>query len=211
VPDIRQSAEFFDDFDRPNEDPLSSGGKWTTTPGFNHLVLKSQGATHAAAETFGDMYWNVETFDDDEAEAWGYQVGGGASGIAWAISLRNADGSGYRFRFEKAAANSRWRIYKDGSVAADSGPQTGNASFTNGQGILLIRRNGGSVEGWAGHDKTDPDTLTLKVSLADSTYTDNLYLSLGITDNSGSQILAWESFGGGALVFIPQIYRRPNE
>lgn len=213
MPDIRQNTGFIDDFDRPNEDPLSNGGQWTTTPGFNKLVLKGNAVTHSTSFSFGDMYWNPLSMDGDAAECWGYQAGGGASGIAWAVDLWTTGGNGYRFRYEVAATNSRWRIYADGGIVDDTGPIFGGmGTYENGHGVILIRRNGGLVEGWSTPDTDLINGWTQWCSASESSYTTGLHAGLGVTDNSSSQIHGWEAFGAGVrLPFVPQIYRRPYD
>jgi hypothetical protein len=196
-------APVLDDFNRPNENPLSWGGRWapTDTGPWTPLQLLSNKATHQAGSLSSDSHWTAQAFDGN-AEAWGYATGGGASGIAWAVGLLREVGNsgaadGYRFRIEVSTGGGTYtlRRFNDGvtpqqPLASQSGAPTGNP------GYLLIRRNGSNVEGWRSADGT---TWTLAVSATDTAYTTGMHLTFGITDNSHSQILSWDSVGGGVL------------
>lgn len=216
--DVRQQSTIRDDFNRANEDPLSFGGKWSQTDSgiFWPLVVKSNEATHKAFQASSDSYWNSESFDNNEAELWAYATGGQASGVAWALGLfKDVGGSnaidGYRFRIEVASAGAAYRLYRfaNGTGTTIDSPATAAPS---GGAYMLMRRNGNDVEGWAAPTGlgTSWSDLALVCSATDTTYTTGLYLTLGIRDNSASQILGFDYFGGGGSVpFRPQFIRRP--
>lgn len=218
--DIRQNASFIDDFNRADETPLSGGGKWSVTDTSiwaNGLVLKNNTATHGASNS-ADSYWIPDNYDGDDAEFWAYQEGGGASGIAWGLGLWHQPGGsgavdGYRFRYERAAVNIVWRLYRFDNASPttiyDSGSLASNSTFTNGLGILLIRRKGNDVEGW-GCAQSDPTTWTRYAVATDTTYMTDLHFGLGVNDNSGGQILGWDNPGGGPQSnWHPEFMRRP--
>jgi hypothetical protein len=208
--DIRQSTTAKDDFNRADEDPLSGGGNWAQTDSgvFTPMVIKSNAATHQSGGPSSMSHWTPTTYDGDAAEAWGARTGGGAGGIAWGIGLaRDVGGSnamdGYRFRDEDGSTSLKRFLNGSDSTVLDTGTGTSGADGD----LLLIRRNGNDVEGWFSSD--DGANWTLKVSATDTTYTTGFYLALSIRDNSASQLLGWDYFGGGpAKPFIPQIYRR---
>lgn len=223
MPDIRQNATFIDNFNRADEDPLSSGGKWavTDTSIWTHgLVIKNNTATHRAPGNSSDSYWIPDSYSGDDAEFWAYQEGGGASGIAWAVDLWHDPGGsgavdGYRFRYERAAANIAWVLYRFTNAGATtiftSGSLPSDPTYTNGNGILLIRRKGNDVEGWA-CAQSDPTNWTRYAVATDTNYTTDLHFGLGVNDNSGGQVLGWDNPGGGPLpVFTPKFIRRPWE
>lgn len=211
MPDIRQQVVVRDDFDRANEDPLSFSGKWSQTDSgvFYPMVVVGNQATHKAGQTSSDSYWNSETFDGDEAEVWGLATGGNASGIAWGLGLFQDVGGpdtidGYRFRLEVGVSGPYFMLYRfaNGASTAIDGP-TGGGNSAGGH--ALLRRNGNEVEGWFSY--TSWNDLSLVVSATDTNYTTGLYFSIGIRDNSASQILGWDYVGGGGRRNRPQIYR----
>lgn len=212
--DIRQSTDFLDDFQRANENPLSHGGDWGKTdsgPWPTAMVLETLHATHASGIGTGNMSWIPLSLDGDDAEAWGIATGGNASGIAWGIGLFSSIGGtnqaeGYRFREEVGSGGGATRLYRYLNGSPTTIASSGSSPPTGDPGLLLIRRNGNDVEGW--HSGDSGANWTLYVSATDTTYTTGLHPSIGVTDNSASQILGWSAFGGGpGPPNRPQIYR----
>lgn len=207
--DIRTTG-VLDDFNRPDESPLSDGGKWSQTDsGIGPaLVLHNHGATHVSPGVTGSSYWNVFTTDGD-MEVWGVGTGGGAPGIAWALDMVTQPGGGstadgYRFRMEQSTGGTASVLYRFTNAGFT---QLASSSGWGSGGMMLIRRVGNNIECW---DSTDGgSTWTNDITVTDTTYMTGMYVGCGIRDNSGSQLLDWTSIGGGAPVtFVPQIYRR---
>jgi hypothetical protein len=169
------------------------------------MVLKTDAATHQIPGSLGDSYWNVATFDNFAAEAWGYAFAGGAEGLAWSLGLfQDVGGSGtvdgYRARIESAFSGVNFVLYKYTNAVRTVIASGGSLGSSVNPGWLLVRRNGTDVEVWYGGNASisiPPTSWTLECSATDTTYTTGLSLSLGITDNSGSQLNDWLSFGGG--------------
>lgn len=216
--DIRTTG-LLDDFQRPDENPLSGGGNWSQTdPTFSgNMQLVSHGATHQSGGPSGDSYWTTlfTQFGSDEVEVWGYPRGGGAgaAGVAWALDLWQQPGGsgvvdGYRFRNESSGGGAQFRLYRitNTATATTIGGSGGFATGNPSTMVMLLRRNGGNVEGW--YSANAGANWTLVVSTTDSTYTGSFYIGCGIRDNSAGQILDWAGIGGGSgSVNRPQIYR----
>lgn len=201
--DIRQNPTIKDDFNRADENPLASPWLVSDTGIWLPMVLKSNSITHQLGGS-SQSHWTTATFDGDAAECWATRIGGSGPFIAWGIAIWSTVGAGavdgYRFRLENES-NYTLRRFNNGVTGSllDS-----DAGVIPGAIHMLIRRNGNDVEGWV---SVDQNTWTLVVSATDTTYTTGFYLSLGIIDESNSQILGWDNFGGGAEANRTQIYR----
>lgn len=211
--DIRQNTAVLDDFNRADGPP---GANWSTvdTAVWSQMEIDSNTLTHKTGEVTSHSYWNADgPFDHDDCEAWGWAVGGNAGGAAWGIGLMRDFGSnsaeGYRFRNAiGGASDSDWLIerFTNGARTIIATNTTGHA---NGDFFMLIRRKGSSVEGWWSLDGDDWD---LAVSVTDTSYTGNLWMTLASSDNSLSQLCDWDYFGGGPkTTWMPEFIRRPWE
>lgn len=211
--DIRKDATVRDDFNRSGP---GLGANWATVDTAVWTAMEIVGSSgeisEASAGTSSHSRWvgpKSGPFDGDDAECWGWAIGGNAGGAAWGIGLMKDPGSntadGYRFRNSIAgASDSDWLMekYTNGSRTVAATNVNGRA---NGPFFMLIRRNGTAVEGWS---STDGITWNLEVTITDTTYTTGLYLTLASSDNSSSQLCRWDYFGGGPVEpFRPQIIR----
>lgn len=211
--DVRKLTNVLDSFNRADESPLAAPWAQTDTTIGPDLALVSNKATHDSGQTFGSSYWTPGgPFNGNDAEVWALGADGGTSGISWALGLlANPGGTnaadGYRFRLESSAIAQSWYLYRydNASRTTIAGPIAADNDHAH---YMLIRRNGNDVEGWAAHNSGTWNDLALVISATDTTYTTDFYLELGIGDNSGSQVLSWDYFGGGAPLPFTQIYRR---
>ena len=214
--DIRTTG-VLDDFNRANETPLSGGGNWSLTDsvyeGGNAMVLLNNKATQTGGTSRDDSYW-VSQFvpsSGQEVEVWGRPADGGAGGLWWMLDLWKVAGgantvSGYRFLNDAGIGQQFYMLRIDnGSQNVTQGGAGGFANADADNYIMLLRRNGGDVEGWFSSDNAA--NFSLVASITDSTYTGAFYVGLGIRDVSGSQINSWDVIGGGVRRHRTQIYR----
>lgn len=217
--DIRVTGTL-DDFMRVTlpEYPLSHGGDFarSDTIQFVDNQLKDDGGgqgicTHpnssmvpGSNRRFSSSYW-VHPFTTDggqDVEVWGEPIGGNASGIAWSLGLFQNPGGpntldGYFFRQEISTGGGSTRLYRytNGTrVAIASGPSAFTGAFPN-YGFLMRITPGGLVTCYS--SKSVSTLWTLKIALATTPLVGNIYLGIGVTDNSSSTLPGWIKFGGG--------------
>lgn len=215
--DERQTTVVLDDFNRADEIPLSGGGNWAEVipASGGPLELDNNNAEPGGANS-RSSYWTPMTMDNDDCECWAEPVGGNSPSLAWGVGLYRdpgtSTGDGYLFRSETTTGGGRWRMYKltDGTFTQMGAEVTPTALSGGGSGKMsMIRRNGNDIEGW--YDGTADgvyDAFTLIMTRTDTDYMTDMHAALELF---GSDILAWDNFGAGADVFVPQIYRREQE
>jgi hypothetical protein len=213
--DMRTTG-FLDDFQRPNEDPLSFGGRWELLVYDGVHNLKLDGFRVELFETSGGSSqasaWTYESFAGD-VEVWGLAAPEAdlREGLRLYLHMTQPYGktgvneySGYRAEFGVPIIGSAFVDI----VRFDNGDPTGLAEVNGDWGHLvdeesipLLRTVGDQVELW--HSADSGQTWTLQLSATDPTYRFG-YLGLGTAqddDNPG-----WLGFGGG-LIRRTQMYR----
>lgn len=221
--DIRQNSTVKDDFNRANEDPLSGGGNWARVDlaaNNKQCVLGnfSGGQNFARHKATNDQAFGYWTPDDelfgDDSEAWCGIEGNEVSGQRWAVGFWKDRGGtstsdGYIGGIETANINDVYRIYRATNNAYTSIAITGDVAPEGEPVILLLRRNGTSVELWSSvvaYSGT-PD-FSLVLSVVDNTHTGNFKPGIHCT-NTLDLGAGMDNFGSGPPPdFIPQIYRR---
>jgi len=176
-----QTPPLLDDFNRPDENPLSGGGNWAQTdlgawPTPMQLVNNSatRGANTSAS------YWTQLSFVGGEGSVWarsGNLGVAGAPGVGVAL-YKEVGGSntvdGYEFRrttggpfgdrndtLNRVTNGARTQIAGTGA----NGPGTPDSYFN-------LRRVGNTVEGWTSSNGT---SWTLRMSVTDATHTTGSY------------------------------------
>jgi hypothetical protein len=217
VADIRKSTAPIDDFERAPESPLSFGGQWALTDSVwsQGLQTKLTGGSMRAVEPaagskFGSSYWIPLVMDGDDAEFWAHATGGNYPGIRWEVGLVSSPGGssafdGYTYRRDVTTAGGSTFLRKwtngVGTNLVSAGPHG-----TSGT-LMMIRRNGNSVECWQSDD--GGPTWTFIASAVDTSYMTGLHGALMLSDNSRSFGHAFDDAGGGAQVWQPEFIRRP--
>jgi RHS repeat-associated protein len=177
-----QTPPLLDNFNRPDEDPLSGGGNWAQTDSGGWptpMRLLNNSATRGTNTSAS--YWTQMSFQGGEGSVWarsGNLGVGGAPGVGIALYKEVGGASaadGYEFRRTAGgAAGSRrdalWRVTNGARVQeiaaiGSNGPGT-NESYFN------LRRIGDTVEGWTSANGT---SWTLRLSATDATHTTGTY------------------------------------
>lgn len=210
MPDIRRNTTILDNFNYAAQVPLtgSPAGNWARLDTARN-PLSSDG-TKAVRGPSGTCYsyWTPTPMDGDEAEIWAYAKGGNASGQQWGVALASSPGGssaadGYQFRIPIGSVGGDTFLERFTNMSFTTIAAHGSSPPSGGEFLALIRRNGSAVEGWWSGD--NGATWTLSLTANDTTYTTNLY---GVLEIAGT-LVGWDYFGiGGAIQFVPQIYRR---
>jgi hypothetical protein len=212
--DIRQNAGVKDDFNRDAEDPLSNGGKWAQTDLANDPLVGNSALGQQVARQrnpgLGFSHWTPDpAMDNDDAECWvglvGYPLLGSAQGVGLVKDTGGTGAAdGYLFDIATASGTDSYRLWRFTNWSYTS---IGTLSENSAAGtILLIRRNGNDVEGWADTSGVG-DSFALKIAVTDMNYTTGLLPMLYCQYTSVD--IGLDNFGSGpAEEFIPQIYRR---
>ena len=211
MPDIRKTG-FLDDFQRPDEDPLSWDGRWKYLfwNGLSNLALGGNvcSSANAFVNSTASSYWSPATFTGD-VECWGLTTGSNdlTEGLDLFLHITGTVGqgidavNGYRLRWLDPIGDANFTISRfDGGGRTDLHTEIGDLATV--EGAMLFRRTGDTLQGYAANSHTDPD-FQLVIETSDSTYSTG-FLGLGTAqddDNPG-----WAGFGGGAIRRT-QIYR----
>lgn len=194
-----------DDFERPDEDPLSQAGGWASSPlsgsGQTAEVLSGRAGLNEGATTPGHSYRSADTAGhaevyatmsapENNAPMYLYLHLGEVGGPGW---------DGYRAFFEKwiQSTPDTAAIQKvvDGQATTLVSTGLGNPDLSDGQ-VWLLRRLGNGLELW----RKNAGTWAKVVSTADVSFTQGR-LGLGFADDSGR----WDDFGGGAFSIGPPL------
>lgn len=208
--DIRQSALLFDDFERPDEDPIQN------TPAHPWLLASF---TVANVQIDGGIlkgtgggdpcwaYWNADAQSDDGGEVpeiWSH-LGAGSYSFPFGtrMGLMSSGGFGYGF-LQTGGFGSTLRRYTGGGAFTAITITGGDGVFTDTGAMQLMRLTSTHVEVWRSA-VGDDTTWTLTASAADIIYRDNLLMYLGGTGNEDG----WGDLGGGPrrAARRAQIYR----
>lgn len=199
------STGVLDDFNRPDEDPLSQGGAWASTPisgsGVTLEVLGNRASHNEGVFTPGDSYRVVDNAGDTEVYATMPLVPDNNEPVYLYLHLREVGGAGwdgYRVEITRwvSTVADQIAIQKvvNGSVTnlASTGlgrPLEGIPDLQDGD-VFLFRRLGNGLELW----RKNAGTWRKLVSASDPSFTHGK-LGLGVADNSGR----WDDFGGGSF------------
>ena len=201
--DIR-ATPLLDDFDRPNESPLSGGGNWAKADASSNVIqLLNNQVTLPSQTSIASLFqWAPEAFDGD-VEVWATFRGGLDDGAAADLGIvTDAGGTnqmdGYVLRAVNTFGFAGWQIRKRTNwggvqVLAQAGFTGGGVGTGH---IVLLRREGSALQGW--RSKDGGTTWALEVSASDSTFTTDLHVGLGFSVAVATSP-AWDVFGGGAL------------
>lgn len=198
-----QTPPLLDDFDRPNENPLSGGGNWAQTDSGawpTPMQLVNNSATRGANTSAS--YWTQASFAAGEGSLWarsGNLDAAGAPGVGIALykevgGTNAADGYefrrtmggpfGDRFdRLNRVTNGARTQI----ASSSVNGPGTSDNYFN-------LRRVGTTVEGWTSSNGT---SWTLRLSVTDTTHTTGTYRA-SIHANSTASGQFVDDFGASA-------------
>jgi RHS repeat-associated protein len=192
------STNVLDDFNRPNEDPLSQGGGWadgSITGGLRLEVISQRaGRDPNPLGVLSDSYRPPDLTNDAEVYATVGALPGETLSSFLFLHVSNPGGSGYsgyRLRWRKLASNDNLWIERvdPGAVTALVDANPINPDPVTGD-VLLLRRIGNQVQLWIRRGST----WTLIASATDSTYQGGK-IGLGVTDDTAR----WDDFGGGGL------------
>jgi YD repeat-containing protein len=205
------TTPLLDDFDRPDENPLSQGGNWAqsavgggswSASGFHiDAPLRLAGGMAADQPPSGASYngsaWTAQPLPPGDSEVWAVQglgtAGNTNEGMGLFLSLQNptsASWSGYAGRFYDVIGPDLWQIWR---IDAGAGTVIGAISLEDSMqagDTLLLRRSGSALELWRGR----AGVWVLKVAATDSAYTGgDPGLWIGTDD------ARWNGFGAGAV------------
>jgi len=204
APAIGQVPPILDNFNRPDEDPLSGGGNWAQTDlgGWpTPMRLVNNSATRGANTSAS--YWTQASFAGGEGSVWARSGGldsAGAPGVSIAL-YREVGGTstvdGYEFRRTEGGPfgdriDALWRV-TNGAREVQIASTGTNGAGTN-DAYFNLRRVGTTVEGWTSHDGTN---WTLQMSVSDATYTTGTYRA-SIHANSTASGQWIDDFGAAA-------------
>lgn len=215
--DLRVTGQL-DDFNRPNESPLSGGGNWGnpfTAGTTGQLSLVDGDAATTKFDGFGldYSYWTPDIYPVGDVEVWGAPVGGEAGaalsgwrmGFMMANSIPGTSWDGYLFLRESAISDFIYfRRYDNASPTDLAWSDPINMPYTDDyQTFLLARRVGNDLEAWVGYDANN---WTLIGSTTEGTYHGPWKIFIGVED--GTDVgTGWDTFGGGLRPRRQQIYR----
>ena len=200
--DIR-TTPLLDDFDRPNENPLSGGGSWAKADSSSNVIqLVNNQVTLPGQTSIVSLYqWTPEALDGD-VEVWATLRGSLDDGAAADLGIVTEVGGtnqmdGYVLRAVNTFGFAGWQIRKRTNwgglqVLAQSGFTGGGVATGH---VVLFRREGNALQGW--RSKDGGATWALEISAADSTYKTGLSIGLGFSVAVATSP-AWDDFGGGA-------------
>ena len=187
-----------DDFNRPNEDPLSQGGAWASTSfggsGITLEVISNQAAQNETTG-FAASYRTADVSGDAEVYATVSVAPGNNEYMDLYLHLQQPaelSVAGYRARWHHWAGTDSITIQRFDAVG------TTNLVFANLEppagDTLLLRRRGNGLELW----RKNAGVWTQLATTQDATYQSGK-LGLGsITDHG-----FWDNFGGGAFFANP--------
>jgi|GEM_PF-2749284 len=188
-----------DDFNRPDEDPLSGGGNWARTDlgVWNAMRLVSNAARRSASGTSAS-YWTQASFAGGTGSVWAKWGSLGSATRASIALYREVGGTnavdGYEFAREVAGAadNDYYLLYRVTNGARTSLGGVENTAEMSYR-YFNLQRTGRAVEGWASPDGAN---WTLVVSKEDSTHTTGaFYASIHITGSTNTTL---DDFGAAA-------------
>ena len=195
APDIPATG-LLDQFERPNEDPLSQSGAWSETPLFGTgqtlEVLGSAAGQNEGEVVAADSFRADEVVGDAEVHARIANVPNNNQWFYLYLHLQDAGAAGvdgYRAAWFHWISTDGLYIQKiiDGVATTIAGPLAVDPA--NGD-TLLLRRFGLLLELW----RKNAGNWTKLLSTLDGSYTSGR-IGLGMDDDDGK----WDDFGGGAL------------
>ena len=208
--ELRQTG-FLDDFQRPDENPLSWDGRWQSlrsTTG-NELALTSHFVCiiGVAPNSSQASYWQPDVWYGD-VECWGQGSGGndlseGLSLFLHVYQTRFQTGgnellTGYQAQWsDDVIGGPHMTLYRyngGGARTTLAGPTPGAFDCTGG--LNLFRRIGNTLEAWTTSDPTGLTGWSLLISATDSTYS---YGFVGLGTQNDDENPGWAGFGGGSL------------
>lgn len=207
-----------DDFQRPDESPLSWDGRWQTLRYAASPLSLSSGAVGilgVSPSVSPASYWQPNVWYGN-VECWGRGWGGNdlSEGLSLYLHMWNtyyqagnpALLTGYRAMWsDDVIGGPHMTLYRyngSGSPTVLAGPTAG-VSFDCTGGLNLFRKMGDTLEAWKTTDSTGLTGWTLLISATDSTYS---YGFVGLGTQQDDENPGWKLFGGGSLN-RSQIYR----
>jgi RHS repeat-associated protein len=199
APDVPATG-LIDQFERPNEDPLSQNGDWSPAPLFGSgQTLEVLG--NAAGQNEGEVveahsFRTTEIIGDAEVHARIANVPNNNQWFHLYLHLQEAGAAGvdgYRASWFHWISTDGLYIQKlvDGAATTIAGPLALDPASGD---TLLLRRFGLLLELWRRH----AGVWTKLLSTIDGSYTSGR-LGLGMDDDDGR----WDDFGGGSLTAPP--------
>lgn len=205
--DIR-TTPLLDDFDRPDENPLSGGGNWSKADASSNVIqLVGNRVTLPAQTSILSLYQWVPQSLDGDVEVWATLRGALDDGAAADLGIVTEVGGtnqmdGYVLRAVNTFSFAGWQIRKRTNwggvqVLAQAGFSGGGASTGH---VVLFRREGNVLQGW--RSKDGGATWALEISATDSTYSAGFHIGLGFSVAVATSP-SWDDFGGGAIAPPP--------
>jgi len=189
-----------DQFERPNEDPLSQNGAWSESPLFGTgetlEVLGNAAGQNEGEVVAANSFRTDEIVGDAEVHARIANVPNNNQWFYLYLHLQDAGTAGvdgYRAAWFHWISTDGLYIQKltDGVATTIAGPLAIDPASGN---TLLLRRFGLALELW----RSNGGTWTKLLSTLDGSYTSGR-LGLGMDDDEGR----WDDFGGGAMGATP--------
>ena len=182
VPATGQVPPNLDNFNRPNEDPLSGGGNWARAQQNTWFDMRIVGnvATHSASGS-SMSYWTQQSFPGGAGSVWG-KYGNTDAGGGNRVSLlliKDVGGTssidGYELAREVfgAGQNDAYFLRRiDNGVRTTQLAATAQNPPSASWPYFNLRRVGDTVEAWASPDNV---TWTMILSATDTMYTTGTY------------------------------------
>ena len=201
--DIR-TTPLLDDFDRPDENPLSGSGSWAKADASSNVIQLVNNQVRLPSQTsILSLYqWAPESLDGD-VEVWATLGGALDDGAAADLGIVTEVGGtnqmdGYVLRAVNTFGFAGWQIRKRTNwggvqVLAQAGFSGGGASTGH---LVLFRREGNALQGW--RSKDGGATWALEISATDSTHTAGFHIGLGFSVAVATSP-SWDDFGGGLI------------
>ena len=187
-----------DDFNRPDEQPLSDGGAWSTLNGYQLKVAANQLACSQPGATCQSRRSDVQYGPDQEAwiriETKQEYASQDAAWVRLHVRLQTPAFSGYALRYNNWNGIDQVLLER-----TTNGASTVLATYS--QEVLIgdmlrIRAIGSTIEAW--HRPNSSGTWTKLGDVTDSTYSGSGYLGVGIRRTTGRL----DDFGGGSTVVV---------
>lgn len=218
--DIRQGGLIDRTDQRPPENPLSYNGQWLRYGPWNDYLQLHPSLGNIPSITLADLsvghrqnaysYWAPQTWDDD-VEIWAscsviFGMDDGASislGLVSSAGGYGSDYSGYTARCVNTFSFGGWQLYKITSGSGSLLASTTSGMLTH-QDMALFRRSGNNLQIYTSTD--DGASWTQRISYSDTTYTQDMHVSLGSSVALVADYPGWYNIGAGQRN-RQQIYR----
>jgi fibronectin type 3 domain-containing protein len=204
VPD--EPLPTIDDFDRPNESPLSDSGRWSNSIlSTNELGFNVTSNQLACSKTTTCTAWRNDASYGPDSESWARIATLPGNGNAVRLYVRvqspgTSGADGYVLFFSQASGTDQVSLYRltNGALTVlQAVPQEIAAGDT-----LLLRAHGSTLESW----RRSGSTWTRLGTVSDSTYAGAGYAGVGLRGTTGRL----DDFGARTLGAAPPDTEPPS-